>query len=225
MKIAQASRRQGLLLATLLVAVAVLAWNYRGVILGKRAPRGENGGEKAETVAPLDARLEALNKISPIPIERPATEGIYDRQRNLFEYGQSPEALAAERAREEAARRAEIERQEREVQMAKQREVEAARRSLEPPRPPPPPPPPQPPPFRYTYVAYIAQLSGAQEYLAALQKREGKTTTAVVKVGDVIDEQFVVKKIDFDQVVVSYTDPRFKDQTQSVRLIPTPPKR
>lgn len=225
MKSAPANRRQGLLLAILAVAIAVLGWNYRGLVLGSGEPHGEGRGGKAETVAPLDSRLEAMREITPIPIERPESEGIYDRQRNLFEYGQSPEALAAERAREEAARRAELERKEREAQMAKQREVEAARRALEPPRPPPPPPPPQPPSFRYTYVAYIAQLSGAQEYLAALQKREGKTTTAVVKVGDVLDDQFVVQKIDFDQVVVSYTDPRFKDQTQSVRLIPTPPKR
>ena len=64
-----------------------------------------------------------------------------------------------------------------------------------------------------------------EEYLAALQKKEGKATTAIVKVGDVLDSQFVVKKIDIDQVVVSYTDPRFSDQTQSVRLIPAPPKR
>ncbi len=225
MKIAQANQRQAMLLAVLAIAVVALGWSYRGLILGTSASPDGKGGNKAEAVAPLDARLQTMSKIEPIPIERPDAEGIYDRQRNLFEYGQSPEALAAERARKEAERRAEIERREREAQMAKQREAEAARRALEPPRPPPPPPPPQPPPFRYTYVAYIAQLAGAQEYLAALQKREGKTTTAVVKVGDVIDDQFVVKKIDFDQVVVSYTDPRFKDQTQSVRLIPTPPKR
>jgi hypothetical protein len=226
MKIAEAQRRQLMLAGLLVVAVAALGWNYRATLFG--AAGEEAGRAAADKVAPLDKQLASMLEIPSIPLERPEAEEAYDRQRNLFEYSQSPEAIAAERARKEAERRAEIERAEREARLARERQAEAARRALlppEPPPPPPPPPPPQAPAFRYTYVAYIAQLEGSEEYLAALQKKEGKPTTAIVKVGDVLDSQFVVKKIDIDQVVVSYTDPRFSDQTQSVRLIPAPPKR
>jgi len=225
MKIADAQRRQILLALLLVVAVGALGWNYRAWLFGGGSAAAP---EAADKVAPLDKRLASMLEIPSLPLERPEAEEAYDRQRNLFEYSQSPEAVAAERARQEAERRAEIERVEREARLARERQAEAARRALlppEPPPPPPPPPPPQPPAFRYTYVAYIAQLQGDEEYLAALQKKEGKATTAIVKVGDVLDSQFVVKKIDIDQVVVSYTDPRFSDQTQSVRLIPAPPKR
>ena len=226
MKIAEAQRRQLLLLIALVVAVAALGWNYRASLFGTGGAAEERTA--ADNVAPLDKKLASMLEIPSIPLERPQADEAYDRQRNLFEFSQSPEAVAAERARQEAERRAEVERVEREARLARERQAEAARRALlppEPPPPPPPPPPPQPPAFRYTYVAYIAQLQGAEEYLAALQKKEGKPTTAIVKVGDVLDSQFVVKKIDIDQVVVSYTDPRFSDQTQSVRLIPAPPKR
>ena len=226
MKIAEAQRRQLLLLIALVVAVAALGWNYRASLFGTGGAAEERTA--ADNVAPLDKKLASMLEIPSIPLERPQADEAYDRQRNLFEFSQSPEAVAAERARQEAERRAEVERAEREARLARERQAEAARRALlppEPPPPPPPPPPPQPPAFRYTYVAYIAQLQGAEEYLAALQKKEGKPTTAIVKVGDVLDNQFVVKKIDIDQVVVSYTDPRFSDQTQSVRLIPAPPKR
>ena len=226
MKIAEAQRRQFLLLIFLVVAVAALGWNYRASLFG--AGGAAEGRTATDNVAPLDKRLASMLEIPSIPLERPQADEAYDRQRNLFEFSQSPEAVAAERARQEAERRAEVERAEREARLARERQAEAARRALlppEPPPPPPPPPPPQPPAFRYTYVAYIAQLQGAEEYLAALQRKEGKPTTAIVKVGDVLDNQFVVKKIDIDQVVVSYTDPRFSDQTQSVRLIPAPPKR
>jgi hypothetical protein len=225
MKIADAQRRQILLALLLVVAVGALGWNYRAWLFGGGSAAAP---EAADKVAPLDKQLASMLEIPSLPLERPEAEEAYDRQRNLFEYSQSPEAVAAERARQEAERRAEIERVEREARLARERQAEAARRALlppEPPPPPPPPPPPQPPAFRYTYVAYIAQLQGDEEYLAALQKKEGKATTAIVKVGDVLDSQFVVKKIDIDQVVVSYTDPRFSDQTQSVRLIPAPPKR
>jgi len=218
MKIADAQRRQILLALLLVVAVGALGWNYRAWLFGGGSAAAP---EAADKVAPLDKQLASMLEIPSLPLERPEAEEAYDRQRNLFEYSQSPEAVAAERARQEAERRAEIERVEREARLARERQAEAARRAL----PPPPPPPPQPPAFRYTYVAYIAQLQGDEEYLAALQKKEGKATTAIVKVGDVLDSQFVVKKIDIDQVVVSYTDPRFSDQTQSVRLIPAPPKR
>ncbi len=226
MKIAEAQRQQVLLLILLVVAVGALGWNYRAALFGKGGV--EAAREQADNVAPLDKRLAAMREIPSLPLERPEAEEAYERQRNLFEFSQSPEAVAAERARKEAERRAEIERAEREARLARERQAEAARRALlppEPPPPPPPPPPPQPPAFRYTYVAYIAQLQGNEEYLAAMQKKEGKPTTAIVRVGDVLDNQFVVKKIDIDQVVVSYTDPRFSDQTQSVRLIPAAPKR
>ena len=226
MKIAEAQRQQVLLLIFLAVAVAALGWNYRAALFGKDAAGAAR--EQTDTVAPLDKRLAAMLEVPSIPLERPDVEEAYDRQRNLFEFSQSPEAIAAEQARKDAERRAEVERAEREARMARERQVEAARRALlppEPPPPPPPPPPPQPPAFRYTYVARIAKLQQEEEYLAVLQKKEGKTTTEIVKVGDVLDSQFVVKKIDIDQVVVSYTDPRFSDQTQSVRLIPAAPKR
>ncbi|MCU0231106.1 MAG: hypothetical protein MUC67_06975 [Acidobacteria bacterium] len=226
MKIAEAQRRQLLLAGLLLVAVAGLGWNYRATIFGSGSAAA--GREAADRVAPLDKQLASMVEIPSIPLDRPGAEEAYDRQRNLFEFSQSPESIAAERARKEAERRAEVERAEREARMARERQAEAARRALlppEPPPPPPPPPPPQAPAFRYTYVAYIAQLQGAEEFIAVLQKREGKTTTEYVKVGDVLDKQFVVKKADIDQVVVGFTDPRFSDQTQSVRLIPAPPKR
>jgi len=224
MKIAEAQRRQLLLLIALVVAVAALGWKLPASLFGTGGAAEER--TVADNVAPLDKKLASMLEIPSIPLERPAGGRGLRRQRNLFEFSQSPEAVAAERARQEAERRAEVERVEREARLARERQAEAARRALLPPEPPPPPPPLLLRSRRRsaTPTSPTSPSSRApEEYLAALQKKEGKPTTAIVKVGDVLDNQFVVKKIDIDQVVVSYTDPRFSDQTQSVRLIPSPP--
>jgi hypothetical protein len=137
MKIAEAQRRQLMLAGLLVVAVAALGWNYRATLFG--AAGEEAGRAAADKVAPLDKQLASMLEIPSIPLERPEAEEAYDRQRNLFEYSQSPEAVAAERARKEAEHRAEVERVEREARLARERQAEAARRALLPPEPPPPP--------------------------------------------------------------------------------------
>ncbi len=209
------------LVAVLIVAAVVLLVARLVPLL--RGSEDAAGGD--EQLISLDAKANALKALPALSLTRPTEGEQYSQGRNLFDYSKSPEILELERQRREAEKRAAEERQKQEELRRKQlaKEQEEARLHPKPPTPPPPPPPPTPPAFGYSYVGYFGPM-GRGEVLAVLIKRGGPAAKPTpVKVGDTLENSFIVKKIDFDAVTVGYVDSRFGERTETVRLT-VPPK-
>ncbi len=209
------------LVAVLIVAAAV----FLVVRLLPLLRGSDDAAGSVEQLISLDAKANALKTLPALNLARPTEGEQYSQGRNLFDYSKSPEILELERQRREAEKRAAEERRRQEEERAKlaakQREEE--RLHPKPPVPPPPPPPPIPPAFGYSYVGYFGPM-GRGEVLAVLIKRGGPSAKPTpVKVGDTLENSFIVKKIDFDAVTVGYVDSRFGDRTETVRLA-VPPK-
>lgn len=205
--------RQRNLLIVLVLLVAVLGYTYRDAFMpssvGKRAA--------SDSLENLDARLQTLQGLPAIELDRPLSLQGYEPKRDLFDFTTSPEALAAER---ENRRRQAEQQQMRQEQLAKnaekRQEALARQAEREPVKRDPPPPR-----FDYTYRASIIEQAGAERILAALSKRGGgkKDIQLLVEEGETIDEEFVVKDITEDAVTIAYTDPRFKGKSTTVKLI------
>lgn len=213
-------KRSRLLIALLVVLVALAAYQYSDVLF--KGPEVEQV-EKSEIS--LGEGLANLEKLPTIALDKPYQAEQYASQRNLFDFSKSPEQIAAERARkEQAAAKAEREQQQQQQQAeraAVRRERMERERELNPPKPRVPPPPN----FEFTYVAYIKQLSGPENSIAVLVKGSGardpkKENIMIVRHGEIIEEDFVVKEIDLDALVIGYTDERYKGQSKRVELIP-----
>jgi hypothetical protein len=177
------------------------------------------GGERGIT---LDAKVEQLKALPLIALTRPEEAEDYSPGRNLFDYGKSPQLIELERQRREAEIRASKERQRLEEEARKEAERRRQEEILHPRPPPPPPPPPEPVPplFGYSYVGYLGP-SGQTDFMAVLVKRGSPAKPFPVRVGETLDNAFVVKKIDFDSGVVGYVDSRFGEKTETVRLVPS----
>jgi hypothetical protein len=179
-----------------------------------------------ESEISLGERLDTLKDLPAIPLDRPYSAEDYSAQRNLFDFTKSPEQIAAERAREEQRRRqAELQRkkqqEQRKRQQARQERIERQERSQAKRQDRVPPPPD----FKYTYVAYMSHLQGKEEALAVLVKGSGardpkKENIRIVRNGEILDDDFVIKQIDLDNLVIGYTDDRYDGQTRRVELIP-----
>jgi hypothetical protein len=184
------------------------------VLLEGRNLFGEGAltGGVADRAPAQDPKVNALKALPALELERPADAGDYKARRNLFDYATNPELQRLERERQLAQQRAERERAEAEAK----RRAEQAKLPPQPPPPPLPPPPPTPPAFGYNYIGYLGPLAKT-ELLAVLLKRGGGKPFAV-KVGETIDGSFVVQKVDFDAVVIGYVDSRFAGRTETVRL-------
>ena len=208
-----AGRPSPALLALLVVAVAGGVYLERDKLFGGG---GKAGGEEPKIV--FDAKFAPLLRLPAPGAAKPPAGARAEARRSLFDYGLSPEALAAERARKEAeAREAERRRKEEE-----RRKKEAEALAKLPPPPPPPPPPPAAPSFNYNYVGYIARLADGG-FLGVIQRRGGPNQpTRVVAAGETIDNAFVVKKIDVGALTVGFADPQFKDRVETVRLAAEP---
>ena len=207
-------RRLRLLLGLLFVLLLVALWTNRRLLL----PSIGGAARAAEDVAGLDAQLQRLARLPDIPLDRPTVESAFLGKRNLFDFTSSPEALAAEaerrRQQEELARR----RQEQLVEQAERRRQELATRKAEArPRKPPPPE------FRYRYLAYFRKMSENGDFIAVLQKQGARgPEQVIVGRGEKIGDQFVVRDINEDEIVIGYTDPRYQDQTKRVRIVEAP---
>jgi hypothetical protein len=209
-------RPSPLLLGVLIVALVALAYLRRDLIFG--GGNAASGG--AERGITLDAKVEQLKTLPEIALMRPAEGESYAPTRNLFDYSKSPELIELDRQRREAEIRAEKERQRLEEVRRKEEERRREEERLHPKPPPPPPPPPEPvpPSFGYSYIGYLGP-SGRTGFMAVLIKRGGPGKAFPARVGDTLDNAFVVKKIDFDSVVVGYVDTRFGERTETVRLV------
>lgn len=211
---AESKDRRGLLLVLVIALAATMLYMNRDMFMSESA--AEAGA--AEGLS-LGERLNAMRGLPDLELDRPMVGADYTRSRNLFSYSQSP---AAVRKNEELERRKV---QQAETARAKQR----VRREQAANRPPPKPQKPRDPPlpdFRYGYIGFISYITRPVKYMAVLDKsgQGGKGTGGkkenlrIVRVGDVVDDDFVVKKIDMDVLVVGYTNPKFREKTKTVKL-------
>lgn len=207
---AERSRLNKLLVFLALVAVFAV-WSYRDV-LGAR-PQGDGTAQEIN-VAKLSAELMELDAMPALQVTRNDGGDSFELRRRVFDFTESPESVAAERERrqqaEEQARR----------EMERQIKIQEEQAKLPPP-PPPPPPPPQAPSFPFVYFGQVIQNEGGEQILACLQRSGGgkKDKFEWVRVGDIVDNKFVIKKIEKESLTVGYTDPQFKDMSSTVQLI------
>jgi hypothetical protein len=214
-------RKRTRLLVLLLVVLGALAvWTNAGWLFD-----GEVTAEVEEAEISLGERLDTLSEVPGIPLDRPYASEDYSAQRNLFDFTKSPEQIAAEKARRErerleAEKRREKEKERRERQQVRRERMERQKSQKEEKERVPPPPD-----FQYTYVAYMSRLKGPEGAMAVLVKGSGsrdpkKENIRIVKNGEIVDDDFVIKEIDLDNLVIGYTDDRYSGQTRRVELIP-----
>lgn len=205
---------------TKILLVVLLAVILLGVWKGGWFSGHKGKAKEAAAEVSLGERLDALKKIPDVPVDRPVVAVAYRGRRDLFTFSENPQVL---RERAEAQRRREQQRVEQQKVQEERREKAQERARKNPPKPAQPRTPP-PPEFRYQYVAYIGRFTEPMEYLAVLTKASAskevkKADIKPVRTGEIIDDKFVIKKIDIDSLVVGYTDPKYRGKTKTVKLV------
>ncbi len=202
--------RQRVLLLVLLALVLVAGWWYRDLLMPRSA------GAKAGGFTITDPRIQLLAQLPDIPVHHRGAADRYTPRRNLFDFAPDPVAVEAERRRREQRRKLVEERRQKEqarreqAKARKRGQAVAAGKSL-----------PPPPPFSYTYVGYARPVADERGFIAFLAKKGARTPRPeAVRVGDIVDDKFVVKRIDLDQVVIGYVDERYRGRTKAVKLVP-----
>jgi hypothetical protein len=199
------------LLVFMVLAAAFAVWSYRDVLGAK--PASDTTAREID-VAKLSADLMELDAMPALQITRADGGDAFELRRRVFDYTESPESVAAERERREQA-----EAQARR-EMERQIKIQEEQAKLPPPEPPPPPPP-QAPTFPFVYFGQVIQNEGGEQILACLQRSGGakKDKFEWVRVGDIVDNTFVIKKIEKESLTVGYTNPTFKDMSSTIQLI------
>ncbi len=209
----QANDRTRTLLFVLAALVVVALYLNRDLLVSNEKANSAN-----EASVSLGGRFASLKALPAIALDRPVAGADYMRARDLFAFTDSPEALA----RKAALERRKVEQVEAARKKREARAREQATRALQP-RTPPPPRMPPPPDFHYTYVGHIGYLLQPMSRFAVLTKagtagKAKKSDMRVVRVGEIIDNDFVVKKIDMDSLTIGYTNPKFREKTKTVKL-------
>jgi len=206
--------RTKVLLLVLLVVLVFGVWKG-GWFSGQVGKAKEAAAEVS-----LGERLDALKKIPVVPVNRPVIAAVYHGRRDLFAYSENPDVV---RERAEAQRLREQQRVKQQKVQEERRKKAQERARTNPAKPAQPRTPP-PPDFRYQYVGFIGRFTEPMEYLAILTKASAskdvkKADIETVRAGEIIDDKFVIKKIDIDSLVVGYTDPKYRGKTKTVKLI------
>ncbi len=202
--------RQRVLLFVLLVLVLVAGWWYRDVFMPRAVER------KTAGLTITDPKIQLLAQLPDIPVHRTGGAEEYTPKRNLFDFAPDPVALEAEKRRREKQKKLAQERKKKEqerrarAKVRKRGDAVPGKKSL-----------PPPPSFSYTYVGYARPVADERGFIAFLVKKGARTPHPIaVRVGDIVEEKFVVKRIDLDQVVIGYTDERYRGRTKAVKLVP-----
>jgi hypothetical protein len=195
------STREIVLVVILLAAGIWYVWYLTG--------RGLDGGAKDAAAGALGAFEAGDAPRVRIDLLAGLAEPYDQNGRDLFKYSKRPPTAAeleAERLRLEAERRA------REEALRKQREARNQRQQQSKPRPVTPPKPagPRPPRISFKYIGYL----GPKDDRIAVFEQSGELMLA--RVGETVQDQFRVKDIDYETVVVGYTDPKFEKLSQTL---------
>jgi hypothetical protein len=208
-----------------LALIAVGAWAAWQLASGNEAAP-EPGTAAARTESRKGKDQVTAEKV-PVVVSRlaePGTGEVFARERNLFEFAQSPEELeaieaqrrataeaqrvATQRAAEAAAAKAEADRKAAEVAAAaREAQAKALREQLA-----LNPPKPTPPSFPYLYVGTIGPVDNPFAILSAPDR-----TYRYVRAGEAIDRDFKLEYIAQRRLDLSYTDKQFQDQFTQVQ--------
>ena len=204
------SRREGLLIAGL--SVALIVWLWRA--WGTDAPAVTAAAAKR-----ADAKKDLLIGTAPLVhmdlLDRAVVK--YDQAgRDLFKYSVRPpswEQVKQMRAAAAAAAKAQKEAEERARIAALQRQKEEAERQAYLALHPVPPPPPQPPAISFKFLGFVGPPTSR---IAAFEEND---TTFVAKTGEIVKKEFRIDEIKYESVVISYVNPRFKGQVRELPLM------
>jgi hypothetical protein len=205
-------RRKEILLGAILIALAAVLWQQiggdpAGMLSGGRG--GAGGRTDLSTIRIFPVEWAALTA------PRPAYDPL---GRNIFQFGEippppppvlTPEEQAAIKkaqleAEEERKRQEELMRKQQAEALAKQQEVANL--------PPPPPPKPQPPPVNYKFIGYVGP---SERKIAVLH--DG-TDMIFARQGDVVGKEFRILEIGYESIKFGFTDPRFKQESQTLPM-------
>jgi hypothetical protein len=184
------------------ILIGVLVWTI-WYLTGKAMEGAGAGASESSTVAFRKGDAPQVR----IDLLAGAAEPYDQNGRDLFKYSKRPptaEELEAERRRLEAERLA------REEALRRQREARANRENTGPKQTPPRPPGPRPPKITFQYIGY---LGPKDDRIAVFENGE---ELLLARVGEKLQEKFELREIDYESVVIGYTDPRFEKQTKTL---------
>ena len=197
------SKREQTLLGLLGLVALLILYISRG---GEARPA--TGG------SPADRGADRGAGVAPIVETALLAEAIADYDptgRDLFAYAQPPERpwdreerLRLERERQEMLRRRAEEARQRRAAQQKAKQEEPQRAS---PRPRPGPPKPA--------LNYLGYLGPKENRIAVFE--DGKDLL-LARVGEVVQELYLVREINYEQVVVGYTQEEFRTQTTTLSM-------
>jgi hypothetical protein len=189
-----------IVLAVVLVAAGI--W-YIWYLTGSSMP-GSGPGEGADALKAFDTgdaprvRMDLLAGLAEP----------YDQEgRDLFKYSKRPPTAAELEAER---RRLEAERLAREAALKKQREARTARQNKPRPAAPPRPSGPRPPRISFKYIGY---LGPKDDRIAVFEQGE---ELILARVGETVQDQFRVREIEYETVVIGYTDSRFEKLSETL---------
>jgi len=183
------SRERGMLVALGLVAL-IFVWILSGEDLPGVPSSGDgDGAGNLRVDSPPVVQMALLTR---------AAEGYDPAGRDLFKYGQRPTPPPdPDVAKRKAA-------------AADARAKAAATRAAATPKPPPRPTGPRPPRIDFAYLGY---LGPKDDKIAVF---EGNEEVILARSGEVFNEQFRVVDIQYESVVIGFTDPRFEARTETL---------
>jgi hypothetical protein len=192
----QLSSRERRLLIVLGLAVVATAW----FMLGGDDPSRVGGEDDAEAGA---GAMGSAPRVMMTLLTRDAEP--YDPNgRDLFKYGQrppSPEDIEARKRREEAQRDRQRQLQEQAARAQEAKRVVPKREVG-----------PRPPRATFRYLGY---LGPKDERIAVFEQKE---ELILARVGELVEEDFRVMEIQYESVVLGFTDPRFESRTETLEM-------
>ena len=199
--------RETVLLGGLSILGVVLLYRFltpdmAGLDLGTDDPLGAGGASDAPVVQ------MALLTRDPEPY---AVNG-----RDLFKYAQRPptppELEARRRAEEERRRRLAEEAERRRLAAEAERMRLAAERAQRSQAPPPRPVGLTPPQVRFEYLGY---LGPKDDRIAVFEDGE---EILLARAGDTVEQDFLIREIAYQKVVIGYTKDEFEGRTTELRM-------
>ncbi len=188
------------ILAVILVSAMISAYWY----LTGRATDGSAGGAAKDVAGAFEAGNTPRVRIDLLAgLAEPYSEG----GRDLFKYAKRPptaEELEAERLRrlaEEEARRRALEAS----RLAREKKHNKERTAV-----PPRPTGPRPPRISFKYIGY---LGPKDDRIAVFEQGE---ELLLARIGETVQDDFRVQEIEYESVVIGYTDPRFAKVTKTL---------
>ena len=189
-------------IALALILVAAGIW-YVWYLTGS-GMAGSEAGAAGDALAAFDAddaprvRMDLLAGVAEP----------YDQNgRDLFKYSKRPPTAAELEAER---RRLEAERLAREAALNKQRKARQNRQAVQRPAPPPRPSGPRAPRITFKYIGY---LGPKDDRIAVFEQGE---QLILARVGETVQNQFRVREIEYETVVMGYTDPRFEKLSETL---------